>query len=310
METLLDVQQVEISYHGKAVVRDVSFQLEPGEILGIVGESGSGKSTLIKAAMGLLGSGGAVTGGHIYYKGNHVVDAGPEELRRMRGPAMGMIFQHTEASLCPVRSIGDQLYESVSQHEQVSREEVRRRALELFGHMRLKDGDRILNSYPFELSGGMNRRVLVSTALMGSPRLVIADEPTPGLHMDMVRRVMGHFRELADRGAGVLLITHDLEQALQVADRVVVFYSGMTVEDASVQDFQREETLRHPYTRALWRAMPENGLQFLPGTQPYVKDLPEGCPFGPRCETCTEECRREIPVRELRGGSVRCVHAT
>jgi peptide/nickel transport system ATP-binding protein len=159
------------------------------------------------------------------------------------------------------------------------------------------------------MSGGMNRRVLVSTAMMGNPRLVIADEPTPGLHMKMVRRVMEHFRELADQGAGVLLITHDLEQALEVADRVVVFYAGTTVEDADVKDFEKEETLRHPYSKALWRALPQNGFQFISGTQPYVKELPEGCPFGPRCEKCTEECKNAIAYREVRGGRVRCIHA-
>ena len=155
----------------------------------------------------------------------------------------------------------------------------------------------------------MNRRVLVSTAMMGNPRLVIADEPTPGLHMDMVRRVMSHFREMADNGAGVLLITHDLEQALEVADRVVVFYAGTTVEDAAVKDFEKEETLRHPYSKALWRALPQNGFQFIGGTQPYVKELPEGCPFGPRCDKCTAECKKAIPYREVRDGRVRCIHA-
>lgn len=140
MTPLLDVQHVEVSYNGRAVVHDVSLQLEPGEILGIVGESGSGKSTIIKAAMGLLGNSGAVTRGDIYYKGQNVIDAGADEIRKMRGPAMGMIFQNTGASLCPIRSIGDQLYESISQHEKVSREEVRDRALELFEKMRLNDG--------------------------------------------------------------------------------------------------------------------------------------------------------------------------
>ena len=127
--------------------------------------------------------------------------------------------------------------------------------------------------------------------------------------MDMVRRVMSHFREMADNGAGVLLITHDFEQALEVADRVVVFYAGTTVEDAAVKDFEKEETLRHPYSKALWRALPQNGFQFIGGTQPYVKELPEGCPFGPRCEKCTAECKNAIPYREVRDGRVRCIHA-
>ncbi len=250
MAPLLDVQQVEISYHGKAVVRDVSFQLEPGEILGIVGESGSGKSTLIKAAMGLLDSGGAVTGGHIYYKGNHVVDAGPEELRRMRGPAMGMIFQHTEASLCPVRSIGEQLYESVSQHEQVSREEVRRRALELFGHMRLKDGDRILNSYPFELSGGMNQRVGIMMAMILKPDLLFADEPTSALDVTVQAQVIREMMKMRDLyGTGIVIVTHNIGVVEYMADKVAVMYQGRLVEYG-----ETASVIRHPeqeYTKKL-----------------------------------------------------------
>ena len=130
MTPLLDVRHGEVSYDGTPAVHDVSFQMDPGEILGIVGESGSGKSTVVKAAMGLLGNSGAVTRGDIYYKGENVVDGGDDKLRKMRGPSMGMIFQNTEASLCPIRTVGDQLYESVSQHEKVSRKEVRERALD------------------------------------------------------------------------------------------------------------------------------------------------------------------------------------
>ncbi len=152
-QPLLDIQHVEISYAGTPVVHDVTLQMQPGEILGIVGESGSGKSTVIKAAMGLLGKNGAVTRGDIYYRGKNVLEAKGEELRKMRWPGMGMIFQNTGASLCPIRRIEEQLYESVLQHEKISRFEVRRRALELFEKMKLRDGERILKSYPFELSG-------------------------------------------------------------------------------------------------------------------------------------------------------------
>ena len=163
--------------------------------------------------------------------------------------------------------------------------------------------------YPFELSGGMNRRVLISTAMIENPKLVIADEPTPGLDLKVAKRAMTHFRELADMGAGVLVITHDLKLALEVADRIVVFYAGTTIEEADCADFKQEETLRHPYTKALWRAMPEHGFQYIPGSQPYVKNLPKGCPFGPRCSQCTDECRGEVPYRRFQGGMVRCLHA-
>ena len=159
--------------------------------------------------------------------------------------------------------------------------------------------------YPFELSGGMTRRVLISTAVMEHPRLVIADEPTPGLHISAARRVLSHFREIADQGAGVLLITHDLELALEVADRIVVFYAGTNVEEALAEDFEDEQRLRHPYTKALFRAMPRHGFKASSGTQPYAADMPAGCPYGPRCPDMDEGCLQEISYRSFRGGMVK-----
>ncbi len=250
MQPLLDVQHVEISYDAKPVVQDVSFQLEPGEILGIVGESGSGKSTVIKAAMGLLGNSGAVTKGDIYYKGKNVIDTKTEELRQMRGPAMGMIFQNTGASLCPIRSIGDQLYESVTQHEKVSREEVRQRALELFDKMRLKDGDRILNSYPFELSGGMNQRVGIMMAMVLKPDLLFADEPTSALDVTVQAQVVREMMKLRELyNTGIVIITHNIGVVEYMADKIAVMYQGRLVEYGKTRDI-----IHHPekeYTKKL-----------------------------------------------------------
>lgn len=250
MASLLEVRQVEICYNKKAVVQDVSFALEPGEILGIVGESGSGKSTVIKAAMGLLGNTGAVTRGDIYYKGKNVVGAGPKEMQRMRGPAMGMIFQNTEASLCPVRRVGDQLYECVSQHEKVSRREVRERALELFEKMRLKDGERILNSYPFELSGGMNQRVGIVMAMILKPELLFADEPTSALDVTVQAQVVREMMKMRDTyGTGIVIVTHNMGVAEHMADKIAVMHQGCLVEYEETADI-----LRHPkeeYTKKL-----------------------------------------------------------
>ncbi len=247
---LLDVRHVEISYNGRPVVQDVSFQVEPGEILGIVGESGSGKSTLIKAAMGLLGIGGAVTKGDIYYNGRNVIDAKPDEIRRMRGPAMGMIFQDTGASLCPVRSIGDQLYESVNQHEKASREEVRQRALDLFEKMRLPDGDRILNSYPFELSGGMNQRVGILMAMVLRPKLLFADEPTSALDVTVQAQVVREMIQMREAyGTGIVIVTHNIGVVEYMADNIAVMYRGNLVEYG-----KKEDVIYHPredYTKRL-----------------------------------------------------------
>lgn len=250
MAPLLDVQHVEVCYNGNAVVQDVSFQVEAGEILGIVGESGSGKSTVIRAAMGLLGSGGAVTKGSLYYKGQNVIDAGPDEIRRMRGPAMGMIFQNTGASLCPIRSIGDQLYESVRQHEKASRQEVRERALALFDRMRLDDGERILNSYPFELSGGMNQRVGIMMAMILKPALLFADEPTSALDVTVQAQVVKEMMKMRDLcGTGMVVVTHNIGMAEHMADRIAVMHQGRLVEYG-----ETEEIIRHPkeaYTKKL-----------------------------------------------------------
>ncbi len=277
-------------------IRELDVTIHEGEMVAVVGSSGSGKSLLAHGILGIQPY-NAVLGGEIYYDGAILTE---ERKAALRGNEIVLVPQSV-AFLDPLMKIGPQIRKGKKDPA------VKKKLDGIFEGFHLKK--EVQELYPFELSGGMNRRVLVSTALMGNPKLVIADEPTPGLHMDMVRRVMSHFREMADQGAGVLLITHDLEQALEVADRVVVFYAGTTVEDADVKDFEKEGNLRHPYTKALWRALPQNGFQFISGVQPYVKDLPKGCPFGPRCEKCTPECEQALPYRELRGGRVRCIHA-
>ncbi|MEH2953762.1 ABC transporter ATP-binding protein [Candidatus Merdisoma sp. JLR.KK011] len=302
-KVILEIQNLSISFQqydkgfGRTdldVIRDLNVTVHEGEMVAVVGSSGSGKSLLAHGILGILPYNGAI-GGTILYDGQELTQKRKEELR---GNEIVLVPQSV-AFLDPLMKIGPQIRKGKKDPE--SKEKLNR----IFEGYHLKQ--EVQELYPFEMSGGMNRRVLVSTAMMGNPRLVIADEPTPGLHMKMVRRVMSHFRELADQGAGVLLITHDLEQALEVADRVVVFYAGTTVEDADVKDFAREETLRHPYSKALWRALPQNGFQFISGTQPYVKELPQGCPFGPRCGLFCEKCKGEIPYREVRGGKVRCL---
>lgn len=304
-KVILNIENLSVSFsqYGKGfakanldVIRELNVTVHEGEMVAVVGSSGSGKSLLAHGILGILPY-NARLGGKIYYDGEELTGARKEELR---GNEIVLVPQSV-AFLDPLMKIGAQIRKG--KKDAASKEKLDR----IFEGYHLKK--EVQELYPFELSGGMNRRVLVSTAMMGNPRLVIADEPTPGLHMKMVRRVMEHFRELADRGAGVLLISHDLEQALEVADRVVVFYAGTTVEDADVKDFEREETLRHPYSRALWRALPQNGFQFIEGTQPYAKALPRGCPFGPRCAWRCEACLGEIPYREVRGGKVRCLSA-
>ena len=304
-KVILDIRNFSVSFEQYekglkktklSTIRELDVTIHEGEMVAVVGSSGSGKSLLAHGILGILPY-NATLGGEIYYDGELLTE---EKKEALRGNEIVLVPQSV-AYLDPLMKIGPQIRKG--KKDTASKEKLDG----IFKGFHLKE--EVQNLYPFEMSGGMNRRVLVSTALMGNPRLVIADEPTPGLHMDMVRRVMSHFREMADQGAGVLLITHDLEQAMAVADRVVVFYAGTTVEDADVKDFEKVESLRHPYSKALWRALPQNGFQFIGGVQPYVKDLPEGCPFGPRCEKCTEDCKGSIPYRKVRDGWVRCIHA-
>ena len=278
------------------VIRSLDVTVNSGEMVAVVGASGSGKSLLAHAILGLLPY-NACLKGCISYRGSELTQ---ERIEKLRGNEIVMVPQSI-AYLDPLMKIGPQIRKG--RNDSATKKKLK----DIFSRYELKE--EVQNLYPFELSGGMNRRILISTALIEEPGLVIADEPTPGLDLKVAKRAMGHFRELADMGAGILVITHDLELALEVADRIVVFYAGCTVEEANSCDFEREETLRHPYTKALWRAMPAHGFQAIKGTQPYAKDMREGCPFSPRCRSCTEACMQEVKLRSLRGGRVRCLHA-
>lgn len=245
------------------VIRDLSLSVSRGEMVAVVGSSGSGKSLLAHAVMGVLPYNGKC-GGDIYYKGEQLTS---KRIKKLRGHEIVLVPQSV-SYLDPLMKVGEQV---AGGKERISLEKSRK-ALARYGLDKEVD-----HMYPFELSGGMARRVL------------------------------SHFREIADQGAGVLLITHDLELALKTADKIVVFYAGTAVEEADTVDFNREAALRHPYTRALFRAMPEHGFAPEPGIQPYVRDLPEGCPYGPRCPKYKTECSKEVSYVPYQGGLVRCI---
>ena len=234
--------------------------------------------------------------GEIRYDGELLT---PERVEALRGREIVLIPQGV-TYLDPLMKVGPQIRRGKRSPEARAKS---RSVLERYGL-----GAETEELYPFELSGGMARRVLISTAVMETPRLVIADEPTPGLDARAAGRILGHFREIADAGAGMLLITHDLELALTIADRVVVFYAGETVEEADAADFAAGR-LRHPYTRALWRALPQNGFMPIPGAQPYPGEIAGGCLFAPRCPHCRPACRAAaVPYRAADGGRVRCLY--
>lgn len=249
-DPLLKVDHVTISYNGEATVQDVSFELKQGEILGIVGESGSGKSTIIKAVMGLLGEEGLVTKGDIWYKGENLTDMSEKKLRRYLGTEIGMVFQDCKAALCPVRKIGVQIHEAVSEHERITKKETRRRAGEIMKKIGMDDYERVLDSYPFELSGGMNQRVGICTAMIMHPNLLLADEPTSALDVTVQKQILELLIELKQKeNLSFILICHDLALVQAFCDRVIVLYRGKTVESGTP-----DEIIEHPkmdYTRKL-----------------------------------------------------------
>lgn len=306
-ETLLEIHDLSVSFRmydsaleqrQLQVISDLHLTVRPGEIVAVAGSSGSGKSLLASAILGIL-PGNATVRGHLHYKGQELT---PQMQAKLRGTEIALVPQSV-AFLDPLMKVGRQ----VDGHRKPYPVEKRR---ELFRRFGLPEKTEKL--YPFQLSGGMARRVLVSTALIADAQLIIADEPTPGMSLEQALEALQMFRELAQEGKAVILITHDIDLAFQFADRVAVFYAGTTVETAPVADFLAgPEALRHPYSQALWRALPQNGFQPIEGFQPYAGNLPQGCLFHPRCPYATEECRTRIPEsREVRGGEVRCFHAT
>ena len=276
------------------VISRLNVTVHEGEIVAVVGSSGSGKSLLAHAILGLLPS-NAMCSGEFFFLQEPLT---PERMEKLRGKEIALVPQSV-TYLDPLMKVGKQVRRGRRDRETVSRQR------ELFSQYGL--AQEVEEKYPFACSGGMSRRILLATALMENPRLIIADEPTPGMELSLAGKAMEDFRRFADMGNGVLLITHDIELALKVADRIAVFYAGTTVEEALVSDFESEELLRHPYTKALWRAMPRNGFHPIDGVQPYVKDLPKGCVFGPRCPDFSRECEGEIPERVIRCGTVRCI---
>lgn len=254
MEPLLRVEHLTISYNGKPAVTDVSFTLQAGEILGVVGESGSGKSTVIRAVMGLLGTAGKVTAGDIWYRGENLTDLSRKKRRPLLGPELGMVFQDCKSALCPIRTIGDQVYESISEHEPISRAAALGRAAALMCKIGLDDPQRVLGSYPFELSGGMNQRVGICMAMMMKPALLLADEPTSALDVVVQAQVVQEMRMMRrEYGTAIILVTHNIGVVKAMADRVLVLKNGEIMEQGST-----DGVLNHPenaYTRQLMNSV-------------------------------------------------------
>lgn len=284
-----------------AVITELDLEVKAGEVMAVVGASGSGKSLLAHAVLGILPA-NAQLSGTMLFQGQLLT---PERCQALRGRAIALIPQSV-GYLDPLMRVGSQVQRNAMLGG-LSKHAASATVDRIFQRYELAEGVKRL--YPFQLSGGMARRVLVSTAVVSQAELVIADEPTPGLHPDIVTETLNHLRELASEGKGVILITHDIEAALQVADRVAVFYAGTTVEIAAASDFPSQK-IRHPYTQALWRSLPQNDFIAVPGNQPSPDALPPGCLFSDRCPWVTDACRQaRPPFLQVRDAPVRCIHA-
>lgn len=306
---ILSVRNLEISFSqytkglrriDSKAINNLDIDLYKGEILAVVGSSGSGKSLLAHSILGILPT-NANTNGDIYYK-DEILDEKRKE--KLRGKEIVFIPQSVNY-LDPLMEVGKQVKISIKDKKKSNTILER-----VFRKYNLDK--KVEKYYPFQLSGGMARKVLLSSALVSNAEVIIADEPTPGLDEKSLNEALKDFRDLADNGCAVLIITHDISAALKIADRVAIFYGGTTLEVAKADDFKNNgENLRHPYTKALFNALPNTKFTPIKGSQPLASELPVGCLFYDRCEKRTPDCENIKPeMRELRDGKVRCLYAT
>lgn len=309
---LLEVRDLRVTFNtdqGPArAVDGVSFEVGPGEIVGIVGESGSGKSVTSLAVLGLIPAPPGIieTGSSIRYRGEELVGASEARLRSIRGNEIAMIFQEPMTALNPVQTVGAQIVESLRLHRGLKKRKAWERAVELLDEVGIVEPRARARAYPHQLSGGMRQRVMIAIALACEPALLIADEPTTALDVTVQRQILDLIGELRDRHQmGVLLITHDLGVVAETCDRVIVMYGGRVAEEGGVEEiFYRPA---HPYTKGLLGAIPRLGqrverLAVIPGTVPNATEWPAGCRFHTRCALATERCRTRAPERHtIRG---------
>ncbi len=300
---LLEVRDLRVRFAVRdgevEAVNGLDFAMAPGETLGIVGESGSGKSQTVLAMLGLLSSNGRAEG-RVHFQGRDLLSLRAEELNRVRGNEIAMIFQDPMTSLNPYMRIGRQMAEVLRLHQGMGREQARERSVELLEAVRIPDARSRLDRYPHEFSGGMRQRVMIAMALLCRPALLIADEPTTALDVTVQAQIIQLLRELRrDIDTSIILITHDLGVVAGLCDRVLVMYAGRMVEYGPVEDIFRDP--QHPYTRGLLESVPRldrargQRLHSIPGNPPNLLHLPPGCPFEPRCERRMERCATARP---------------
>ncbi len=302
-EPLLSVEHLRIevpSRHGTLVaVDDISFAIQPGEVLGVVGESGAGKSLTGAAIIGLLEPPLRIAGGRILFAGRRIDNLPYDAMRRIRGRDIGAIFQDPLTSLNPLYTVGQQLIETIRTHLDLGASAARERAVELLREVGIAAAATRIDHYPHQFSGGMRQRVVIALALAGGPRLVIADEPTTALDVSIQAQIIALLKRLCrDHGTAIMLVTHDMGVIAEAADRVAVMYAGRIVEIGPVANIVARP--HHPYTVGLMQSIPQIGhrpdrLRQIDGTMPRLNEIPPGCPFHPRCPEAFERCHRDRP---------------
>jgi oligopeptide transport system ATP-binding protein len=305
---LLEVNELRTHFYTQdgvvQAVNGVSFHLDKGETLGIVGESGCGKSVSVMSIMRLIPQPpGKIVGGRVLFDGTELLDLSDDEIRKVRGHKIAMIFQDPMTSLNPVLTIGRQIGEALELHMGMNREESRKRSAELLSMVGIPEAEMRLDDYPHQFSGGMRQRAMIAMGLACDPQLLIADEPTTALDVTIQAQIVELVKQLRDEiGMAVIWITHDLGVVAGLADRMMVMYAGMIAEEAPVKAIYGDP--RHPYTLGLLGSLPrldeirEDKLQSIEGLPPDLIALPEGCPFEPRCDFAMEKCKLERPQLE------------
>lgn len=301
--SLLEVKNLRVEFPTRRgtllAIDDVSFSIEPGEVLGVVGESGAGKSLTGASIIGLLEPPGRVAGGEILLEGDRIDNLPYEQMRHIRGKKIGAIFQDPLTSLNPLYTISQQLTETILVHMDMTPEQARTRAIELLDEVGIPAAEKRIDSYPHEFSGGMRQRVVIALALCANPKLIVADEPTTALDVSIQAQIIALLKRLCkDHKTAVMLITHDMGVIAETANRVAVMYAGRIAEIGAVRDVIKNA--KHPYTKGLMGSIPVVGhdvemLQQIDGSMPRLTEIPTGCAFSERCPVAFEKCFKDRP---------------
>lgn len=310
MKALLHIKDLHVGFHtsvGKvAAVNTVSLEIFPGETLALVGETGCGKSVLANAILKLIPN-TATSQGQIMYQGRNLLALSDKELAGIREQEISIVLQNPSLALNPLYTIGHQIAEPLRIHQKLKKVPALRHATTLLGKMKFPAPQKQRQMYPFQLSGGMNQRVMIAMSVVLHPKLLIADEPTKGLDQALQQEVLEELElvKMLNHSA-LLLITHDVKLARTIADRIAIMYAGEIMEVARTRDFFSQPL--HPYTQAFLQSLPENGFQPIPGSSPEMTNLPKGCPFHPRCSHKRALCTLKNPVMiRSQGRRVKCL---